>query len=215
MGVGRDDKRRKPGITVERIIRVFWPGACLRLTAMKLFSLRKGAAKAVEPELVRLVVVEDGVQGFESRVPRDEGDETIVVVQSGGESPVALMMRVAARIAVIERSEKKVGQAIVLVGNRHDTQEASARWLIARACLSHLHSNAGTELVLDALGAEPEVRHELLALVETLLEKNKQRSIPIRLQFRKEAPSVGQRSGVYPGVTASDGALHRTGTELS
>ncbi len=44
----------------------------------------------VEVPRVRLVVVEDGACGFDSYVSPDECEETIVVVQCGGELPKML-----------------------------------------------------------------------------------------------------------------------------
>ena len=119
------------------------------------------------------------------------------MAQASNELPANLVIRVAARIAAVERSERKIGRAILLVGERRDVQVSGSRWLMTRAFLSHMLSSGGGELVIDAYGAEADVRHDLLALVEGLLEEFEQGGVPIRLQFRREPPPVSRPSGVY------------------
>jgi len=181
---------------------------------MKLFELRMSKPKVVKPESVRLVVVESGASRFESRVPPDDGDETIVVAQNEGELPASLVTRVASRISAIEGSRRTIGRAIVLVEGRHDAQASGARWLMARALLSHLLLGGGSELVLDADGATADLRHQLLSLVESLLEEFEQSSVPVRLQFRRDPP-VSRPSGVYPIPSANPGADRSTGSARS
>jgi len=165
---------------------------------MNLGELFRSRPKAVDPGGLRLVVVEDGALGFESRVPPDDGEETLVIAQTSGELPANLVIRVASRIGALERSGRKIGRAILLVGNRQDAQVAAARWVIARALLSHLLARGGSELVLDADRAEGAVRNELLSLVEGLLERVEPSGVPIRLQFRRAPPRPARPSGIYP-----------------
>jgi hypothetical protein len=137
-------------------------------------------------------------------VPPDATDETIVVAQTSGELPANLVVRVASRLAAVERSGRKLGRAILLVGERRDSQVDASRRLMTRAFLSHMLVSGG-ELVIDADGAEADVRHEVLSLVEELLEEFEQRAVPIRLQFRSEPPRVRRPSGVYPVADTSRG----------
>lgn len=171
---------------------------------MKLLEFRKPGRNVTKPQPVRLVAVEDGAHGLESRITPDGGEETVVVAQWGGEPPASLIIRVAARIGALERSGKKVGRAILLVGERRDDQAIAARRLVARALLSHLLSSNGTELVLDAVGARADARHELLSEVEAMLEELERPSVPIRLQFRRERAPF-QESGIYPITRAVEG----------
>jgi hypothetical protein len=176
---------------------------------MKLLDFGKRGGNVNKPQPVRLVAVEDGAHGFESRVAPDGGDETVVVTQWSGEPPESLIGRVAARIVALERSGKKVDRAILLIGQKRNPHTIAARRLVARALLSHLHSSSGTELVLDAVGAPANVRHELLSEVESLIEESERPSVPIRLQFRHERAPSGD-SGIYSTPSASEGPLRAT-----
>jgi hypothetical protein len=180
---------------------------------MKLLEVHGSKPTGVEAGRVRLVVVEEGAGGFESRVPPDAREETIVVAQTSGELPANLVTRVASRIASIERSGRTIGQAIVLLDNRHDAQVGASRWSMARALLSHLLVSGGSELVLDADGAEVNVRHELLSIVEALLEEFEQGRVPIRLQFRREPPRAVRPSGIYAVPETVQSAPRMTGSE--
>jgi hypothetical protein len=173
---------------------------------MKLLDFRRPGSKINKPQPVRLVAVEDGARGFESRVTPDGGEETVVVTQWSGEPPESLIVRVAARIVALERSGKRVDRAILLVGHERDQHVIAARRLVARALLSHLHSSSGSELVLDAVGAPASVRHALLAEVEALLEESEAPSVPIRLQFRYARPA-SRESGVYSVPDANQAPL--------
>jgi hypothetical protein len=171
------------------------------VATMKLLEFRKRDPKVENPQAVRLVVVADGASGLESRVVPDGGEETVVVAQWRDEPPASLLLRVAARMGAIERSGRKVGQATLLVGEQRGGQTIAARRTIARALFSQLLSSGGTELVLDAVGAPVDIRHQLLTEVEGLLEEFERPSASVRLQFRpdlrpdREAP---RPSGIYP-----------------
>jgi hypothetical protein len=173
---------------------------------MKLLEFRRREPNVDKPHPVRLITVEEGAHGFESRVAPDGGEETVVVTQWTGEPPSSLIIRVAARIVAIERSGKKVDRAVLLVGQQRDQRTIAARREVARALLSHLDASSGAELVLDAVGVPADFRHELLSEVEALLEELEQPSVPIRLQFRHERAAV-RESGVYSAPGADQDPL--------
>ena len=151
---------------------------------------------------VRLVVVEDGALSLDSHVSPDDGEETVVVVQSHGELPLKLAERVVRRIAAIERSARRIGQTIVLLAARLDEQSMAARYLLARALLAHVGAAGPADLMLAVSGdAELALRHGLLALVETLVTEPGSRTVSIRIRFgtgrvRSVAPIC--ESGVWP-----------------
>jgi hypothetical protein len=172
---------------------------------MKLLNLSFTAKpRKVEQPNIRLVVVEGGACGFESRVPPDASEETIVIAQTEGEAPASLALRVASRIASVERSRRRIGRAVLLVAERRDAHVSRSRRLMTHACLSHMHQNGDGELIVDADRAEAEVRDDLLSLVEGLLEEFEQGSVPIRLQFRRAPPRAGRPNGIYAVPSSAD-----------
>lgn len=172
---------------------------------MKLLRLPfKSKPRKVHQPSIRLVVVEDGAYGFESRVPPDAGEETIVIAQTEGEAPASLFLRVASRIASVERSQRSIGRAVLLVAARRDAHVSGSRRQMTHAFLSHMHQSGDGELIVDADHAEVHLRDELLSLVEGLLEEFEQGSVPIRLQFRREPPRASRPSGIYAAPSSTD-----------
>ena len=146
---------------------------------------------------LRLVVVEDGARELDSRVPPDEGEESIVVAQASGELPATLALAVTGRIAALERSSRNIERAVVLIGPDCGVQVCAARWLVARALLTHMVVSGSGELVLAAPGAGVDVRQDLLSLVEALLGEHERSAVPIRLQLREDAPRPARTSGIH------------------
>ena len=167
----------------------------LREVADRRFAIEQTVRDTPEGDVTYHVVVEDGAHELGSRVAPDGGDETVVVAQWRGETPASLIARVAARVVALERSGKKVRQAVLLVGAHQNDQALAGRLQIARALLSRLLSSNGNELVLDAIGAPAAVRHELLSEVEALLDEFERPNVAIRLQFRRERPR--EQSGIH------------------
>jgi hypothetical protein len=157
---------------------------------------------------MRLVVVENGVRDIDRHVLPDDCDETVVIRQFDGELPVDLVRRSIRRIAAIEQSRRRITRAVVLVAPNADKQSMAARSLLARAILTHAHpSFAGaTEFTffVDA-DVEPDLRHELLGLVEAIIGLQASRAAPIRLRFgepSEDSTLTVRKSGFWPRSSA-------------
>ena len=148
----------------------------------------------------RLIVVENGAQALDSFLSVDGRDETTVVAQGADEAPVELHFRVTGRIAVIERGGRSVDRAMVAIASKLDAQSQAAREVTARALHAHMTAAGSGELVLAAHGANAELRHELLSLVETLITEHERSPVTIRLQFHADRPRLARASGVRPAV---------------
>lgn len=131
----------------------------------------------------RLVIAERGAAGVEAALEDAAFEETILVADAPGSAPNDLPLRVATRIANLERQGKKLSSAtLVLTGGREPEMAAAVRELVARTLLTHLKATGGGELIL--LASSSGELDALLALVEKLLRELETRSVTIRLQFR-------------------------------
>lgn len=151
-----------------------------------LIALRPARPRPEDSRRVCLVAVEDGASAFNSYLPLDDCDETVVARQDEGELPAEFSRRIISRIAVIERSARCIEQAVIAVGPSVDDQWMAARHLVARALLTHAHvSGAGaSELVFAVHGdADVHLRHELMALVEILVGEPESSRTAIRVRF--------------------------------
>ncbi len=122
--------------------------------------------------------------------------DTMVTRQSSEETPAEFAARVIRRIASIERSGQGVATAVILLAPRLDPQVMAARELLARALFAHAEvaPTGSSELVLAVGGhATPALRHQLLALVETLVGEPEARSTRIRIRFDASAPAATAR----------------------
>jgi hypothetical protein len=153
----------------------------------------------------RLIVVESGARALASCLSADGRDETTVVAQGADEAPVELPFRVMGRLAVIERGGGSVDRAVVAIASKLDAQSRAAREVVARALHAHMTAAGSGELVLAAHGANAELRHELLSLVETLVCEHDRSSVTIRLQFRADGPRLARASGMRPVVRDTEG----------
>jgi hypothetical protein len=139
-------------------------------------------------QAVRLVVVERGADLRDFETPGNEADGVHVIGQGRDESALSLAMRVIDRLASIERSESQLDRALLLVAPQVDGQSLAARELMARAMLTHASIAGAAELVLAVRAdADPDVRHAVLNLVETLMGEHGAASMPIRIRFGGKA----------------------------
>jgi hypothetical protein len=149
-------------------------------------TLVKGKPSAEPAPRRRLVVTERGVEGVEAVLEDASFDETLVVANAPADSPTGLTLRLALRVAILERQKRACSSAMILLGRGRDPQRAAAREIVARTLLTHLETAGGGELLLLAPSASAAERDELLAFVEKLLGEIETRSVMIRVQFRSD-----------------------------
>jgi len=171
---------------------------------MKVFSRPK--LKLAKPPLPcrRVVVMEDGARLFELPAHPNGPDETVLVAQWRNEPPEQFARRVLMRLATCERSGEPMTLAMLVVARELDPSVAWARASLVRALVSYVAASGSGELVLVATEAQPALRHELLAMVESLLEEHPESHVSMRLQFHVERPSASDQSGIHaiPGTVA-------------
>ena len=129
----------------------------------------------------RLIASERGASSVETALEDTAFDETFLVADAGAGATSELALRVAARLAGLERQKRTLTSATVVLGGEHHGHALATRELVARALLTHLQAAGGGELIL--LGSSGE-RDVLLGLVEKLLRERETRGVTIRLQFR-------------------------------
>lgn len=134
------------------------------------------------PRRRRLVVTERGVAGVEGALEDGAFEETILVADAPGSAPIDLALRVAARVALLERQSKTFSSATLMLAGGREAQAVATHELVARTLLTHLKAVGGGELIILASGSGE--RDALLGLVEKLLREVEMRSVTIRLQFR-------------------------------
>jgi hypothetical protein len=163
---------------------------------------------------VRLVVVEQGARGLDSRWHSSSGAsgdaDTIYVTQAKGELSVSLMYRVGTQIGALERAAKRISCAVFVVGSMAGSQWSAARTLITRAVFTAMHAHGGGELSIVTSGAGEGVRHELLALVEGLVAEYAPCYVTIRLRFERDDAPRGNASGTFRVAERDDSELHPT-----
>lgn len=154
------------------------------------------------PPKRRLIVTEEGAQGFSAFVSADEAEETLVVAQGAEEAAVVLPFRVMARLALMGRSGRSVDSATILVGDRLDGESVAARELVARALLAHMVAAGSGDLAFAAYGAVADLRHDLMTLVEALLNEHEGIPVALRLRFLAEEarPAGSVRGALTPGA---------------
>jgi hypothetical protein len=128
---------------------------------------------------VRLILVEDGANGLEDHALPDGGDQTVLLVQFGGERPMDFIKRAIQRILTLEKQQRIV-HAILLISPRFDAEATEARTSLARM----LMASGPSELVLCA-GADlhPDLREKVLAFAEVLAEHQSGGPSPITVRF--------------------------------
>ncbi len=150
-------------------------------------------------ERLRCVVLERGA----GRLTEAAGfDETIVVAQMQGESPLAFAHRVIERIASMDRSGRSFESATLLVGSRDDRPAKAARRLMALALSAHARARDDfSELTLAAVDeTTPEGRAELLGLAEELMAQPNSSCVPVRVRLGSGATETERKSGIFRAV---------------
>lgn len=152
---------------------------------------------------VRLLIVEEGAQCQGTYLSPGECDEVIVLRQSEGESSMDLFVRATLRVADLERTGKQLAVALIAMSPLLDPQRTAVRRMLGLTILHHVQAvGKDSELVLAVDGAaEPELRRDLIAMVESLVAHPGSRHAPIRLRFTapaelSEDPPL--ESGIHP-----------------
>lgn len=175
--------------------RVEHQAQCVR--PRRLIPVPSAPPSKSDVDLARLVVVEEGVQHFESQLPRNDSDHTVVVAQVPGESYPLLAQRVRKARASLARGGKRVGPAIWLLSAHHDAGTLRSRLLLGKAMLDAMpNTTPGAELTLIATDCAQELRLELMSIVETLVVELGSGQPPMRLRF--PAPATAQSRPAPP-----------------
>lgn len=151
---------------------------------------------------LRLIVWEDAARNSWPAAA-GKGKVTVVIAQPRTTRPVRLVFSVSEHLAALERSRRHVESAVFYVAPSVAPEAAAARSLIARALMDHMSLHGG-EMLLAAEGAPPELRHELLELIDELLTDHPQTGVRVRLQLGAR-PSEG-RDGESAWDTSSRSA---------
>lgn len=163
---------------------------------------------------MRLVIVEQGADCPGPYISPGDCDETVVLRQHDGESPIGLFLRTSARISSLESAGNQVGWAVIAMAPVLEPRVVAARRMLASVILSHVHA-AGeeSELILAVdQNAALELRRDVMGLVEVLVAHPGSRYTSIRLRFA--APEEGveppaRKSGIHPclALRSRDAAL--------
>src|SRR6188768_2074521 len=146
-----------------------------------------GCARRPRPDVrrIQLLVFESGAANLGPDISSADFDELIVLGQCQGESLSELLLRASARLSGLERAYSQVGRAVIAIAPLHEPQLAAARRLLGLAILSHvLVAAQASELVLAVdEHAAPELRSDVIALVESLVAHPGSRYAPIRVHL--------------------------------
>jgi len=130
----------------------------------------------------RLIVVEDGTNGFGTHVSPDGTEHTVVVAQGGGEPPAEFAHRTVRRILVLEQSHRSIERTILLLAPRFDMEATAARLLLARALMTHsaATNDGASDLVLRTpMSRGPEFGEAILTLIDVLIGEPGSCSLPV------------------------------------
>lgn len=148
-------------------------------------------AKRAQPEETptRLVVVEDRAHLKADFLLDSATDgESVTVLVQDHDSAHRLAVRTMRRLASVERTGKRLTQAVVVVGSDKDASALAARCVLVRVLLAHLVRAGAGEVVLTAGGdTDSELRHQLLALAGTLAGEVGSSGVAIRVRFGQDA----------------------------
>jgi hypothetical protein len=147
----------------------------------------------------RLLIKEAGSSPLTSG-GADAFDETVVIAQMKGETPVSFAQRAIERITGLQRAGRRLSAATLQTGTRHDPATSVARRSILVALLNEAGLGAAmSEVLLEAAcDAGSESAGELLSLVDELLQLPECDALPVRLRFEGLAePSPEADSGVF------------------
>jgi hypothetical protein len=163
------------------------------------------------------MLVESGAVAF-NREGAEQFDETVAIAQLTGEEPDEFAERCLQRIASAERANHCFHAVILFTSKHHTPELASARRLIALGVAEHAESmrQLNELMVVTAPTAEPELRDELLDLVDDLLLCNERRPLSVRICFSEPQPQAELDSGVFWRLPDSERpGLHRGRTRSS
>jgi hypothetical protein len=166
---------------------------------------------------VRLLIAETGAESLGSYLSPGDCEETIVLRQYEGESPIELSRRASARISNLESARDHVAQAVIAMSPGVDPQLMAARHLLGLTILSHVQvAGEESELVLAVdENAVAELRRSVIALVESLVAHPGSRNAPIRVRFVAPSDPPRRESGVYPSEPAKQASSSRVPDLLS
>lgn len=138
-------------------------------------------------EAARLVVVEHGAsEPDQIRAIFKQGRNLGVVVQHPGETPTSLVSRVRRRAQQLESAGANLTHAALIVEARAGEAVSVKRALLIRTLIAHLSETRSSELLLEAPSqAGTDLRHELLALVESVL-RDLHSSIEVCVRFGRD-----------------------------
>jgi hypothetical protein len=170
-------------------------------------------ANATRPRLVpsnaadrfRVLVKEAGSSPLTSG-GSEAYDQTVVIAQMRGESPLNFTERVLERVASLARSGRRLCAATLQAGDRHDAATIVARRTMLLALLEQAARVGGiSEVLLEAHGAAAGPGSaELLTLVDELLQRPECDALPVRLRFQGAGPAAPEAdSGVFWVVPTS------------
>src|SRR5690606_32731072 len=134
---------------------------------------------------VRLIVAEKGTLGQDDILPEPgKGLELVLVAQGANEPASELLARTERRLAALERGDRGVADAVLLVRASADPATRAVRRQVARAVMDRLARSGSKELtVLARRPMQPELCDELLTLAETLIADSKEARVAIRVRF--------------------------------
>jgi len=136
-------------------------------------------------------------------LPGSTSDETWIVGQRDGESPIEVARRVLLIVERAEATRDHIAGAAIFVSARLDDESMTARHVMARALLrGRLSFGETTELMMFVSdGADEDLREAIITLVDFLAATADPRSAPIGIHVdRLDDPSRPplRKSGFHP-----------------
>lgn len=156
---------------------------------------------------IQLLIEESAAHSKLVRLVPNDCDETIVVREREGESPLELLVRATLRIADLERDGSEVGHAIIALTPLSDPGRTAVRRLLGWSILNHLQA-LGDEsvLVLAVASQAPGTANEdAIALAEVLRQHagSCHASVRLFISSGKEPSEPPAQSGVHTCATFS------------
>ena len=158
----------------------------------------KGRSGRAQPTArrVRLLIAEQGAEVLGSHLSAGDCDDVVVLRQFENESPIELYLRVLAQISNLLFNGSQVARAVLVMAPLREPALGETRRMLGLTILSHVQSvGEDSELVLavDA-HASPELRREIIDLVESLAAHPGSRYAPIRVRFSAPTRNAQLRS---------------------
>jgi hypothetical protein len=147
----------------------------------------------LEPPLrssrVRMLIVEDGTNGFDEHALPNDRYEAVLVTQGAGERPADFAKMVERCISTLDEQHRTIGHSVLLLSPRFDEEATKARVSIGRTLAAHAADTLGgpSELVISAgreLDAALEVK--VRALADALTGGTRPLALPVIVQFASE-----------------------------